>query len=348
MTRPGVLDSRMTSIRRISNPVDARLSVAPMMERTDRHCRYFLRLITRRTLLYTEMLTSTAVLHGDRARLLAFDDAEHPVALQLGGSEPGEMAAAARMAEERGFDEVNMNVGCPSRRVRAGRFGACLMAEPERVAECVAAMQSEVSIPVTVKTRIGIDHQDAYEDLAAFVHRVAEHGCRTFIIHARKAWLNGLSPKQNRDVPPLHYDRVQRLKQEFPSLRIVVNGGITGLAQAQRHLSLVDGVMIGREAYHNPYMLAQADRVIFGDTRTVATRREIVEAFVAYAAQERGRGTPLARIVRHLTGLYQGVPGARRWRRALAAIACDHRATERDLLRAIPEPALSGADAAAA
>lgn len=319
-----------------------------MMQRTDRFCRYFLRLITRHTLLYTEMLTSAAVLHGDRARLLARDDAEHPVALQLGGSEPGDMAHAARIAEEHGFDEVNMNVGCPSKRVRAGRFGACLMAEPERVGECVAAMRCAVNIPVTVKTRIGIDHRDSYDDLAAFVHRVAGHGCETFIVHARKAWLNGLSPKQNRDVPPLRYELVERLKQDFPHLRIVVNGGVTDLEQARRHLSRLDGVMIGREAYHNPYMLAQADGAIFGDHRTVATRREIVEAFLPYVGRELGRGTRLVRITRHLSGLYQGVPGARRWRRALSELACDDHATERDLLRAVPEPAAERARGAAA
>ena len=318
------------------------------MERTDRFCRYFLRLITRHTLLYTEMLTSAAVLHGDRARLLAFDDAEHPVALQLGGSDPDDMASAARIAEQHGFDEVNMNVGCPSKRVHAGRFGACLMAEPQRVGECVAAMRSAVDIPVTVKTRIGIDRRDSYEHLAAFVQRVAEHGCETFIIHARKAWLSGLSPKQNRDVPPLRYELVHRLKQDFPRLRIVVNGGVTTLEQARRHLAHLDGVMIGREAYHNPYMLAQADGAIFGEHRAVATRREIVEAFLPYVARELGRGTPLARITRHLSGLYQGVPGARRWRRALGELAGDHHATEGDLLRAVPEPAHVRADAAAA
>ncbi len=315
-----------------------RLSVAPMMERTDRFFRYFLRLITRHTLLYTEMITSAAVLHGDRQRLLAFDPIEHPVALQLGGSEPGDMASCARIAEQHGFDEVNMNVGCPSKRVRAGRFGACLMAEPERVAECVAAMQSVVSIPVTVKTRIGIDHQDSYEDLAAFVGRVAGRGCDTFIVHARKAWLSGLSPKQNRDVPPLRYELVRRLKQDFPHLTIVLNGGVSSLEQARRHLARVDGVMIGREAYHNPYMLADADRWMVGDQRAAPTRREIVEAYLPFVARELARGARLAQLTRHLTGLYLGQPGARTWRRAVSELAGSDGATERDLLDAIPEP----------
>ena len=317
--------------------VNRQLSIAPMMERTDRFFRYFLRLITRHTLLYTEMITSAAVLHGDRERLLAFDPIEHPVALQLGGSEPGDMARCARIAEEHGFDEVNMNVGCPSKRVRAGRFGACLMAEPERVAECVAAMQSVVSIPVTIKTRIGIDHQDSYEALAAFVGRVAGHGCDTFIVHARKAWLAGLSPKQNRDLPPLRYDIVRQLKQDFPHLTIVLNGGVTSLEQARQHLARLDGVMIGREAYHNPYMLADADRWLVGDDRAAPTRREIVEAYLPYAARELERGARLARLTRHLTGLYLGRAGARAWRRTVSELSSIDGATERNLLGAVPE-----------
>lgn len=314
-----------------------RLSVAPMMERTDRFYRYFLRLITRHTLLYTEMITSAAVLNGDRDQLLAFDAAEHPVALQLGGSEPGEMAACARIAEEHGFDEVNMNVGCPSKRVRAGRFGACLMAEPQRVADCVAAMASTVGIPVTVKTRIGIDEQDSYEALAAFVSLVAGHGCNTFIVHARKAWLTGLSPKQNRDVPPLRYDIVHQLKQDFPSLTIILNGGVTTLDQTRQHLSRLDGVMIGRAAYHDPYMLAQADRQIFDAKSAAPSRREIIEAYLPYAARELQRGARLAHLTRHLTGLYLGQPGARAWRRAVSALASIDGATEQDLLGAIPQ-----------
>ena len=305
-----------------------------MMQRTDRFCRYFLRLISRHTLLYTEMITSAAVLNGDREQLLAFDQSEHPVALQLGGSEPADMAKCARIAEEQGFDEVNMNVGCPSKRVRAGRFGACLMAEPERVAACVAAMKSAVSIPVTVKTRIGIDDQDSYEALAAFIHTVSSHGCDTVIVHARKAWLTGLSPKQNRDVPPLRYDVVRRLKQDFPALTIVLNGGVTSLAQAREHLTALDGVMIGREAYHNPYMLAGADSGIFGDHGSARTRREIVEAYLPYVARELEQGTRLAHLTRHMTGLYLGQPGARAWRRGVSELATIAGASGRDLLAA--------------
>jgi len=305
-----------------------------MMQRTDRFCRYFLRLISRHTLLYTEMITSAAVLNGDREQLLAFDQSEHPVALQLGGSEPADMAKCARIAEEQGFDEVNMNVGCPSKRVRAGRFGACLMAEPERVAACVAAMKSAVSIPVTVKTRIGIDDQDSYEALAAFIHTVSSHACDTVIVHARKAWLTGLSPKQNRDVPPLRYDIVRRLKQDFPALTIVLNGGVTSLAQAREHLTALDGVMIGREAYHNPYMLAGADGGIFGDHGSARTRREIVEAYLPYVARELEQGTRLAHLTRHMTGLYLGQPGARAWRRGVSELATIAGASGRDLLAA--------------
>ena len=307
-----------------------------MMERTDRFCRYFLRLISRHTLLYTEMITSAAVLNGDRDQLLAFDQSEHPVALQLGGSEPDDMARCARIAEDHGFDEVNMNVGCPSKRVRAGSFGACLMAEPERVAACVAAMKSVVSIPVTVKTRIGIDDQDSYEALAAFISRVAGHGCKTFIVHARKAWLTGLSPKQNRDLPPLRYDLVRRLKQDLPSLTIVLNGGVTSLGQVREHLAQLDGVMIGREAYHNPYLLADADGWIFDDHRTAPSRRDIVEAYLPYAAREVERGARLVHLTRHLTGLYLGQPGARAWRRSVSELATIDGATEQDLLAAIP------------
>ena len=317
-----------------------------MMERTDRFCRYFLRLITRRTLLYTEMITSAAVIHGDRDRLLDFDPAEHPVALQIGGSEPGEMGTCARIAEERGFDEVNINVGCPSKRVRAGRFGACLMAEPDRVADCVAAMQSATSIPVTVKTRIGIDDRDSYEDLAAVVPRVAASGCGTFVVHARKAWLTGLSPKENRDVPPLRYDVVERLKQDFPALIVVLNGGVTDLEQARRHLTRLDGVMIGREAYHNPYLLAGGDREFFGDPRAPLTRRGVVEAFLPYAARELERGARLSHLTRHLTGLYLGQPGARTWRRRVSELGAIDGATERDLLALVPDRPATATNAA--
>ena len=321
-----------------------------MMERTDRFCRYFLRLISRHTLLYTEMITSAALLNGNRAQLLAYDQIEHPVALQLGGSEPGELARCARIAEDCGFDEVNMNVGCPSKRVRAGRFGACLMAEPERVAECVAAMQSVVSIPVTVKTRIGIDNQDSYEALAAFVSQVAGYGCSTFIVHARKAWLTGLSPKQNRHLPPLRYDMVQRLKHDFPSLTIILNGGVTSLAQARERLAEFDGVMIGREAYHNPYLLADADGWIFDDRRGAPTRRDIVEAYLPYVARELAGGARLGHLTRHLTGLYLGQAGASTWRRSISELATMDGAGAHDLLAALPtwpaERSLLASDAA--
>jgi tRNA-dihydrouridine synthase A len=289
-----------------------------MMEWTDRHCRYFLRQISRHCRLYSEMVTTAALLHDDPERFLAFHPAEHPVALQLGGSNPRELAAAARIGEGYGYDEVNLNLGCPSDRVQTGRFGACLMAEPERVAECVAAMVAAVAVPVTVKTRIGIDDQDAYEGLAAFVERLARAGCRTFIVHARKAILQGLSPKQNRSVPPLRYDYVYRLKSEFTDLEIILNGGITQLEQAAAHLEHVDGVMLGREAYHNPYVLAGVDARFFADTHPVAGRAVIVERMLPYIEQELNAGTALRHIARHMLGLFQGVPGARAWRRHLS------------------------------
>ncbi len=247
-----------------------RLSVAPMMDYTDRHARYLLRLISRRTLLYTEMVTAAAVVHGDTARLLAFDAAEHPVALQLGGADPAEMAQAARIGAEFGYDEINLNIGCPSDRVQSGRFGACLMAEPDTVADCVRAMRAQTDVPVTVKTRIGIDHRDSYEELCAFVDKVAEAGCETFIVHARKAWLQGLSPKQNREIPPLDYPRVHRLKRDYPELEIIINGGIRSLDETERELAEVDGVMIGRAVFDDLWMLAEADRRLFGSAEPVA------------------------------------------------------------------------------
>jgi tRNA-dihydrouridine synthase A len=299
-------------------------SVAPMMEWTDRHCRYFLRQITRHCRLYSEMVTSTALLRGNLERLLAFHPAEHPLALQLGGSDPRELAAAARLGEEQGYDEINLNLGCPSDRVRSGRFGACLMAEPERVAECVAAMSAAVAVPVTVKMRIGVDDQDSYEGLAAFVERLAMAGCRTFIVHARKAILKGLSPKENRSIPPLRYDLVYRLKNEFPWLTIVLNGGIMQLEQAAVQLVHVDGVMLGRAAYHNPYVLAGVDARFYADPHPAPDRTLIVERMLPYVEQELAAGTPLNAITRHMLGLFQGVPGARAWRRHLSEYA--HRA----------------------
>jgi tRNA-dihydrouridine synthase A len=299
-------------------------SVAPMMEWTDRHCRFFLRQISRHSRLYSEMVTTAALLRGDPDRILAFHPAEHPLALQLGGSDPYELAAAARLGEAYGYDEINLNLGCPSDRVRSGRFGACLMAEPVRVAECVAAMIAAVTVPVTVKTRIGIDDQDSYESLAAFVEQLAAAGCRTFIVHARKAILMGLSPKENRSVPPLRYDIVYRLKNEFPGLTIVLNGGITQLDEAAAHLLRVDGVMLGRAAYHNPYVLAGVDARFYAGPHPVAGRNHVVERMLPYIERELSAGCALSQITRHMLGLYQGVPGARRWRRHLGEHA--HRA----------------------
>ena len=305
----------------MSAPLDRRLSVAPMLDWTDRHCRYFLRLITRRTLLYTEMVTTGALIHGDRERHLGFDPAEHPLALQLGGSSPADLAACARMAEDRGYDEVNLNVGCPSDRVQNGRFGACLMAEPILVAECVAAMKEAVAVPVTVKTRIGIDHRDSYEDLTGFVAAVTAAGCDALIVHARKAWLQGLSPRENREVPPLRYDVVERLKDDFPALPIAINGRVTTLAQAGALLTRLDGVMIGREAYQNPWVLAGADRVIFGDSNPPPSSHGVLEDYIPYVEQNLSAGIPLNAMTRHILGLFQGRPGARAWRRHLSESA---------------------------
>lgn len=299
-------------------PGQRRLCIAPMMDWTDRHCRYFLRLISRHAYLYTEMITAGAILHGDADRALRFHPAEHPVAVQLGGSDPRELAACARIAAEYGYDEINLNVGCPSDRVQTGRFGACLMAEPALVAECVAAMAEAAPLPVTVKTRIGIDEHERYEFLSRFVATVAAAGCRTFIIHARKAWLQGLSPKENREIPPLEYGMVHRLKRDFPQLEIIINGGITDLDHAQQQLQSVDGVMLGRAAYHNPYLLSQADQRFFGAPRPPFSRHEVIERLLPYAAQELDKGARLHHITRHTLGLFQGMPGARAWRRYLS------------------------------
>lgn len=290
-------------------------SVAPMMDCTDRHARFFLRLITRRALLYTEMVTTGAIIHGNREHLLGFDAFEHPVALQLGGSDPAELAQCAGVGADYGYDEINLNVGCPSNRVQSGRFGACLMAEPHLVGDCVQAMRKAVSLPVTVKTRIGIDDQDSYAFLSRFVQVVADAGCQTFIFHARKAWLQGLSPKENREVPPLRYDLVYRIKRDFPDLQVILNGGIKSLDAARAHLSMVDGVMMGREAYDNPYILAQVDHLLYGDAHPVATRREILEQFLPYIEAQLLRGMRLNQMSRHILGLFQGQPGARAWRR---------------------------------
>ena len=289
-----------------------------MLDWTDRFFRYLARRISRHTLLYTEMVTTGALLHGDPGRLLRFDPAEHPVALQLGGSDPEALAAAARLGENWGYDEIDLNLGCPSDRVQSGRFGACLMAEPGLVAECIGAMREAVTVPVTVKHRIGIDHQDSYEALSHFVETLARAGCRTFIVHARKAWLQGLSPKENREVPPLDYARVHRLKRDFPHLEIVINGGITDLDTAEAQLRHLDGVMIGRAAYHDPWLLAEADRRLFGDPHPLPDRRSVVREMLPFIERELARGVRLNRITRHMLGLFHGRPGARAWRRLLS------------------------------
>ena len=289
-----------------------------MMDWTDRHCRVFHRLMTPRGRLYTEMLTTGAVLRGDRQRLLAFDNSEHPVALQLGGSEPRDLAASAKIGEDFGYDEINLNVGCPSDRVKDGRFGACLMAEPELVAAGVAAMKLAVSIPVTVKCRIGIDDQDPEIALDTLARAVVAAGADALIVHARKAWLNGLSPKENRDIPPLDYDRVYRLKAALPDVTIVVNGGIGSVAEAKQHLAHVDGVMLGRAAYQEPWRLINVDPELFGEPAPFATMKEVFEAMLPYIERELGRGTRLHSITRHFVGAFHGVAGARAFRRHLA------------------------------
>jgi tRNA-dihydrouridine synthase A len=298
--------------------LNRRLSIAPMLDWTDRYCRYFLRLITRHTLLYTEMVTTGAILHGERERFLDFDPSEHPLALQLGGSEPADLARCAMLGQEWGYDEINLNVGCPSDKVQSGSFGACLMLTPAVVADSVKAMRDAVEIEVTVKHRIGVDEQDSYQALRDFIGTVAEAGCATFIVHARKAWLQGLSPKENRAIPPLSYDTVHRLKLDFPSLEIILNGGITSLAQAEEQLPHVDGVMIGREAYHNPWILAQADRRLFGDTAPLPDRHQVIQHLLPFIDRKLSQGVPLNRITRHILGLFHGCPGARRFRRVLS------------------------------
>ncbi len=307
--------------------LNRRISVAPMMDWTDRHCRVFHRQLTRHALLYTEMVTSGALLYGDVPRHLDFDPFEQPVALQLGGSEPDDLVQCARLGERWGYREINLNCGCPSERVQRGAFGACLMAEPQLVAHCVKAMQDAASIPVTVKHRIGIrtgrdqrqhEPEDDYGFVRDFVGRVAEAGCQTFIVHARSAWLDGLSPKENREIPPLRYDYAYQLKSDFPHLEIILNGGLKVRTQIDDVLTRLDGVMIGREAYHNPYWLAQVDQAWYDATLPIPTRLEIVFAMVEYADQQIAKGVPLRVIVRHMLGLYQFCPGARSWRRMLS------------------------------
>ncbi|MDG4560814.1 MAG: tRNA dihydrouridine(20/20a) synthase DusA [Candidatus Competibacter sp.] len=304
--------------------LDRLIAVAPMLDWTDRHYRYFIRLLSRHTLLYTEMVTTGAILRGDRQRLLAHDPTEHPLALQLGGSDPAELARCARIAADWGYDEINLNVGCPSDRVQSGRFGACLMAEPDLVAACVAAMRAATDLPVTVKTRIGIDERDSYQELADFVRRVAAGGCTVFIVHARKAWLSGLSPKENREIPPLRHEVVHRLKRDFPELTIVLNGGLTTLEQVTEHLRQVDGVMIGRAAYENPYLLTEVDRWFFGSSASPPNRHQVVRALLPYLEERLRAGTPLQCMTRPILGLFQGIPGARAWRRVLSEQAWRH------------------------
>ena len=296
----------------------SRFSVAPMLDWTDRHCRYFHRLLTSEALLYTEMITTGAIIHG-KGDFLAHNQEEHPVALQLGGSNPQDLATCAKLAQQRGYDEVNLNVGCPSDRVQNGRFGACLMAEPQLVADCIAAMRDVVDIPVTVKTRIGIDEQDSYQFLSDFVSIVADKGgCEQFTIHARKAWLSGLSPKQNREIPPLDYPRAYQLKQDFADLNIAINGGVKTLEEAKEHLKYLDGVMVGREAYQNPYLLAQVDQDIFGLDTPVKKRTQVVEEMYPYIEKQLSNGAYLGHITRHMLGLFQNMPGARQWRRYIS------------------------------
>ena len=295
-----------------------RFSVAPMMDWTDRHCRYFLRQLSSRALLYTEMVTTGALLHGDARRFLRYHEDEHPLALQLGGSNPDELAACARLAEEHGYDEVNLNVGCPSDRVQNNMIGACLMAHPQRVADCVRAMQDAVSIPVTVKHRIGINGRDSYAELCDFVGTLHEAGCTSFTVHARIAILEGLSPKENREVPPLRYEVAAQLKQDFPDLEIVLNGGIKTLEECQQHLQTFDGVMLGREAYHNPYLLAHVDQQLFALERPVISRADALQRMQPYIEKHLAEGGAMHHVTRHVLGLAQGFPGARRFRQLLS------------------------------
>lgn len=298
--------------------LDRRISVAPMMDWTDRHDRYFLRLISRHALLYTEMVTTGAVIHGDRRHLLGFDPSEHPVALQLGGSDPAALAEAARIGADFGYDEINLNVGCPSDRVQSGRFGACLMREPMLVAQCVAAMAKAVALPITVKCRIGVDDQDPAMALPGLARAVADAGCKTLIVHARKAWLEGLSPRENRDIPPLEYERVYALKRDMPDLAIIINGGINSLDEAQAHLAFVDGVMIGRAAYQNPWVLNGVDQRFYGDQAEPRSREQVIRDMLPYIEDHLAQGTHLHAISRHILGLFQGCPGARAFRRAIS------------------------------
>jgi tRNA-dihydrouridine synthase A len=299
--------------------LNRRFSVAPMLDWTDHHERYFLRLISKNALLYTEMITTGALIHGERDRYLHYNTEEHPIALQLGGSNPKELSICTQMAVDYGYDEINLNVGCPSQRVQKGAFGACLMREPSLVADCVNTMQNKANgRPITVKNRIGVDDHEGYEKLYYFIQTVAEAGCQTFIIHARKALLKGLSPKENRDIPPLDYPMVYQLKKDFPQLNLVINGGIKTLAACTQHLHHVDGVMIGREAYHNPYLLAHVDQQFYDSPQTSPSREQILQQYLNYIQQQLKKGIPLNHMTRHILGLYHGIQGAKAWRRHLS------------------------------
>lgn len=311
--------------------LDRRFCVAPMLDWTDRHCRYFYRTMSKHTVLYTEMVTTGAIIHG-KGDFLKFNKAEQPVALQLGGSDPEALAQCAKLAEERGYDEVNLNVGCPSDRVQNGMFGACLMAKPELVAECVKAMKAVTTIPITVKSRIGIDDQDSFEFLLDFVTKVKEAGCQTFIIHARKAWLTGLSPKENRDIPPLDYPRVYKIKALFPELEIIINGGIKTFEETQEHLKHVDGVMMGREIYHNPYLMSEVDGKVYGIDSPQIKRSEVLSEMAEYITQHEADEGRAWHVLRHMMGLYQGLPGAKIWRRYLSENAVKTDRTGQDLI----------------
>lgn len=300
-----------------NTPVKPIIQIAPMMDYTDRHYRYFMRLVTKKAWLFTEMITAQAILHGNTEKLLSYHPDEHPICIQLGGSNPRELAQATKIVSTYAYDEVNLNVGCPSSRVQSGLFGACLMAKPQLVADCVDAMQNASSLPVSVKIRIGIDELDSYEFLCSFINTVANTGCKTFIIHARKAWLKGLSPKQNREIPPLRYETVYQIKQDFKDLQIIINGGIQSLEAIKMHLEHVDGIMIGRAAYHDPYMLSEIDKMFFESQETVPSRENILKNLIPYIENALAQGILPHHITRHILGLFKGTPGARSWRRLL-------------------------------
>lgn len=316
-----------------TDKISHKLSVAPMLDWTDRHCRYFYRVMSKHTVLYTEMVTTGAILFG-KGDYLSFNEEEHPVVLQLGGSDPKALVECAKIAVQKGYDEININVGCPSDRVQNGKFGACLMAEPELVAECVSSMQAAVKIPITVKSRIGIDDLDSYEFLHTFIDQVSKAGCEHFIVHARKAWLSGLSPKQNRDIPPLDYQRVYQVKQDFPKLEISINGGIKTFEETLQHLEHIDGVMIGREIYQNPYMLAQADQQLWQSEREILTRAQVIAEMASYIDRHVANGGRVWHVVRHMLGLCNGLPGAKQFRRFLSENASNQSANSELLYQA--------------